>query len=177
MKEMSNNQSTHKGLLLILLLIPLLFSCSFSSSHNSSFISLPNKQLPYQLELLSKDPEVYTVVDPIIQGEKVFLSLVEECSKKQPIPLEATTRQLFIGIRELTIKKQSEEKIAGHSFLFTRASGNLDNANVELLSVSVATKDCVRDALFWTTKEAQNEKDLLSVFQTENQRTIQLLLN
>ena len=89
----------------------------------------------------------------MIQGpgkrSPVFVTAVEEC----PIPLSrtplATTRQLLVGLDNLSLDGSEKIQLNARPATRTRARASLDDTPLILVVYTVRNQDCIRDYVTW----------------------------
>lgn len=85
---------------------------------------------------------------------KVFATVVRDCTIPEKFTVQATTRQLFVGLTELSVLKQSGIDLDGSRALLSIVKAQLDATEVSLVTVTrreaaSGGEACISDLVVW----------------------------
>lgn len=131
----------------------------------------PTESIPFSTEptsaancvvsSLSSRPFVYrcTVTVPGTDTPSdLFATIVRDCSIPEKFTTQATTRQLLIGLTDITVVKQSGVDIATHRALLSLVRAQLDATPVALATITrreqvTSGVACISDLIVWRSWE------------------------
>ena len=132
----------------------LLIACSLSAC--SVFQEVPARSLPIapvsdgdSVSELQKTPYLYYLSFADKTLPPLYVTLLEECEITESLTERATTRQLFIGLEDLTIKEQSRVQVGSDTLVRSLAHARMEDIPLTVISYSLRKKDCVRDYVSW----------------------------
>lgn len=117
----------------------------------SSLTQRPNAHVIHHA---SDAPHIVSIDLP---GGRSYLALVEECGISEKVSSKGTTRELLIGFDNIKIESHQEHTLAGHQVLESRASAQVDQLPVNLITFALRHDECVRDYVFWSPAEQPSE--------------------
>ena len=133
-----------------------LCSCSISNPIKANSLVLPkgplDSQSSYYLEEIDQDPYLYKIIDHSgnAQTPPSFVTAVKQCGGVgRTTSTTATTRQLLVGLSDISIKRQAPLVVAQNKVLFSLLQARLDNKDLTVLSFSSRDDHCVTDLVAW----------------------------
>lgn len=152
-----------------LVLAGILSACSFGPSKISKSLEIePKASEVLAGELVGENPYIYQIS---IGSDKAFLAAFRECGLKSNVKVLATTRELFIGLKDLHITEVSELPGSQAPLTLARAQASFEDTSLSLISISRREAECVYDITLWTNftevnfdliiQDIQNNFDLL----------------
>lgn len=101
-------------------------------------------------EVGSAPPHLYRIV-PRSDGvpNPTYLTVLRECGRRKKVNYAGLTRQLFVGLRKVTVEEQVERKIAGKPVLVSRIRALEEGEPVEFWSFVAHRDSCIVDVVFW----------------------------
>lgn len=101
------------------------------------------------MEELQRSPYLYRLQFQEEALPSLYVTLLEECSLADTLGERATTRQLFIGLKDLAILEQKRITLKGQSVVRSLAEARLEDVPLAMITYSFRNQDCVRDYVSW----------------------------
>ncbi len=79
----------------------------------------------------------------------VFVSVVNDCSISEKFTLQATTRQLFVGLTGLKVISQEPVTLGSTQALHSVVQGTVDADPIAMSTFTFRNGNCVRDLVMW----------------------------
>lgn len=123
---------------------------SFKSSPSSASVRL-SADAPWSVVELQKDPYLYRISDPSGNATGFyFATALHECGVRRDRSLVAVTRQLLVGLRDISMLKQHVVDTAdGRGMLVSLLDAKLDDANLRLAINTMERDGCLLDLVLW----------------------------
>jgi hypothetical protein len=112
-----------------------------------------------QLEPVDDTPHLWRIVHTTLPPlNRTFATAVEECGpRKLPSPA-ALARQLFVGLKEVKVKRQEQREIGNTPLLYSRIGAQQDGKRLEFASFVALNRGCVLDIVFWSETPEELER-------------------
>jgi hypothetical protein len=79
----------------------------------------------------------------------VYVSALKDCSISEKFTLQATTRQLFVGLSGLKVVSQEPVTLGTTQTLHSVVQGTVDADPVAMSTFTFRKDNCVRDMVMW----------------------------
>jgi hypothetical protein len=159
-----------RACLQFLLIFPAAFALSGCGLWTAVFPSLPESQSKALsapranlLKQLSSSPMLYQVQ---VEGEPVYLTLIETCDSIKKLNPEASTRRLFVGLRDIEVLHQESIEVRGSPVVTTSVEASYDQSQISLMTLSAWENNCLFDLAFWTKGAPGSQQRLSPLRQT-----------
>lgn len=158
-----------RGVTAFIIVVAFLHSgCSVFEPVPARSLPIVKAGMPEQVSELRKSPYVYLLTFPDRPIPDLYLTVLEECNLAETLSGNATTRQLFIGLKQLSIENQKRLKVGDRTIFRSVARARLEEVPLTVVSYSLRDKDCVRDYVSWFPWETTQPllEDMLSPLDT-----------
>jgi hypothetical protein len=131
------------------LLLGTLAGCSSSSSTPPVSVPLSQpeaREVSCEKQPSAHGPNIYTCKSEL---GPMFVTTVKDCSIPEKFTFQATTRQLLVGVMDLTVISQEPETLNSVKTLHSIVHGTMD---VDPFIMSIYTfhqNDCITDLVVW----------------------------
>lgn len=99
------------------------------------------------LKQLSTSPALYQVQ---AEGEPIYLTLIETCDSIKKLNPEASTRRLFVGLRDIEVMHQESFEVRGSTVVSASVEASYDQEKISLMTLSAWENNCLFDLALWT---------------------------
>lgn len=171
-------RAARPALALLVLCLMTVAGCSSGPSNPPVSVPLPSPELR-EVANCSREPDRYGTNIYRCQSSlgPLFVTTVKDCSIPEKFTFQATTRQLLVGVMDLTVVSQGPVTFHSLKALHSVVHGTMD---VDPFLMSIYTfhqNDCVTDLVVWKGSSGQKPSvDDTETFSNESSSLAQRLV-